>query len=266
VTVTFPFTPFHRGGSGEPLVLLHGITDSWRTWQLVLPDLEPRYDVLAPTLPGHAGGARIDGPADEAVLVDAVEAAMDDAGFDTAHVAGNSLGGYLALQLAARGRARSVVALAPAGGWAVDDPAFRDVLDTNIRTHELAQASAPHAASIVSAPEGRRRATALVTENFDHIPPELIAHMMVAAARCDGVYGLVASAREHGWHVDAARIECPVRIVWGTHDRLLPWPSAAVRYREEWLPHADWVELEGVGHAPQLDVPVVAAQLILGFP
>ena len=56
-----------------------------------------------------------------------------------------------------------------------------------------------------------------------------------------------------------------MRIVWGTGDRLLPWPSAAVRFRHEWLPHADWVELDGVGHCPQLDVPLEAAQLILGF-
>jgi pimeloyl-ACP methyl ester carboxylesterase len=55
-----------------------------------------------------------------------------------------------------------------------------------------------------------------------------------------------------------------VRVVWGTADRLLPWPAAAARYRN-WLPHADWVELEDVGHAPQLDVPLEAAQLILGF-
>ena len=60
------------------------------------------------------------------VLVDAVERAMDEAGFETAHVAGNSLGGFVALQLAARGRARSVVALAPAGGWAADDDSYRE--------------------------------------------------------------------------------------------------------------------------------------------
>jgi pimeloyl-ACP methyl ester carboxylesterase len=52
--------------------------------------------------------------------------------------------------------------------------------------------------------------------------------------------------------------------VWGTEDRLLPWPAAATRYRREWLPQADWVELEEVGHAPQLDVPLETAQLILG--
>jgi pimeloyl-ACP methyl ester carboxylesterase len=55
-----------------------------------------------------------------------------------------------------------------------------------------------------------------------------------------------------------------VRIVWGIEDRLLPWPSAAARYRDS-FPNADWVELDGVGHAPQLDVPLETAQLIAGF-
>ena len=55
-----------------------------------------------------------------------------------------------------------------------------------------------------------------------------------------------------------------MRIVWGTADKLLPWPRAAVRYRTE-LPQADWVLLDEIGHCPQLDVPVEAAQLILGF-
>ena len=48
-------------------------------------------------------------------------------------------------------------------------------------------------------------------------------------------------------------------------DRLLPWPSAAARYREDWLPHADWVELEGIGHCPQLDIPLETAELIVGW-
>jgi pimeloyl-ACP methyl ester carboxylesterase len=68
-----------------------------------------------------------------------------------------------------------------------------------------------------------------------------------------------------GWSLDPEHITCPVRIVWGTADRLRPWPAAAVRFRTDWLPHADWIELEGVGHSPQLDVPLETAQLILGF-
>jgi len=266
MTHILSFTPAHRGGSGPPLVCLHGITDSWRTWQLVLPDLERRFDVCAPTLPGHAGGPPIEGTVDEELFVHAVERAMDEAGFATAHLAGNSLGGYLALKLAERGRARSVVAFAPGGGWVAGDESFLDTLDANARAREAAVASAPHAAAIAATPEGRRRAMAAIAENGEDLPPELVAHLMVAAARCDAVYAMVDHARRHGWSLNAGRIDCPVRVVWGTEDRLLPWPRAAERYRRDWLPHADWVVLDGVGHAPQLDVPLVAAQLILGFP
>ncbi len=117
----------HRGGAGPPLLCLHGFMDTWRTWSLVLPALERRHDVLAPTLPGHFGGPPL-ADATEGEVLDWLEAAMDDAGFETAHIVGNSLGGYLALQLAARGRARSVVALAPAGGWAEGDDAPRALL------------------------------------------------------------------------------------------------------------------------------------------
>jgi pimeloyl-ACP methyl ester carboxylesterase len=76
---------------------------------------------------------------------------------------------------------------------------------------------------------------------------------------------LLENARREDWTLEPERITCPVRVVWGSEDKLLPWPSAAERFRTEWLPHADWVELEGVGHCPPLDVPLETAQLILDF-
>ena len=193
---------------------LHGFTDTWRTWELVLPALERQHDVLTLTLAGHAGGPPL-GEVSDAVLADAVERAMDEAGFELAHVVGNSLGGYVALQLAARGRARTVVALAPAGGWAQGDESYKDTLAYFTTMQELLKTAAPHAEAIVVTPEGRRRATQFTATNFEHISAT--------------------------------------------------WPSAAASYRDDWLPHADWVELEGIGHCPQLDVPVETAQLILGF-
>ena len=259
------FTPSHRGGSGPPLVCLHGFTDTWRVWELVLPALERRHDVLAPTLAGHAGGPPIEGEVGDAVLADAVERAMDAAGFETAHIAGNSLGGYVALQLAARGRARTVVAFAPAGGWARGDESYKDTLALQATMVEAARTAAPHAAALLATQAGRRRATQYTSTRFEHIPRELLAHQLLGVARCAAALPLIDNALRAGWSVDAERIDCPVRIVWGTGDTLLPWPSAAARYRSDWLPHADWVELDGVGHCPQLDVPIEAAELILGF-
>lgn len=259
------FTASHRGGAGPPLVCLHGFTDTWRTWQFVLPELERHHDVLAPTLLGHAGGPPIGTEVSDELIADAVERAMDEAGFETAHFTGNSLGGHLALQLAARGRAKSVVALAPAGGWARDDDSTAGTLAYFARMKEQLEAALPHVDAIVATPEGRRRATQYITTHYEHIPAELISHQMVGAATCEAVHPMIAFATRAGWSLDAESIACPVRVVWGTADRLLPWPSAATRFREEWLPHADWVEMDGIGHCPQLDVPLETAQLITGF-
>ena len=260
------FNASHRGGSGSPLVLLHGFTGSWRTWELVLPALERHHDVLAPTLAGHAGGPPLH--ADEIsaeAVVDAVERAMDEAGLETAHIAGNSLGGLVALHLAARGRARSVVALAPAGGWAHGDESYKDLLLELARLQQQLVLGAPHAAALVATAGGRRQATQLMTENVEHIPRELLVHHIVGAASCAQALPMIEYGVREGYDLDAERIACPVRVVWGTADRLLAWPSSAARFRDDWLPHADWVLLDGVGHCPQLDVPLETAQLILGF-
>ena len=258
------FTAAHRGGEGPPLLLLHGFTDTWRTWELVLPALERRHEVLAPTLAGHAGGPALPSEVTGSVAADAVERALDEAGWQTAAIAGNSLGGYVALQLAERGRASAVVALAPAGGWAEGDTTFRQTLAYFTEMQELLRTAVVHADAIVASPEGRRRATAYFTESYEHIPGELIAHLMRGAARCPAVGPMVELARRDGWPLDPAAVTCPLRFVWGTADRILEWPRTAALFRER-FPQADWVELAGVGHCPQLDVPLETAELILGF-
>jgi pimeloyl-ACP methyl ester carboxylesterase len=256
------FTPSHRGGSGTPMVCVHGFTDTWRTWELVLPALEREHDVLAVTLAGHAGGPALEGELGDDTLADALERAMDEAGFEDAHVVGNSLGGYVGLQLARRGRARSLVLMAPAGGWAHGDESYRQTLEHFKQTQELVKAAVPYVEQMVASVEGRRTATQFITTNFEHIPAELIAHQVLGVANCAAVEPLIELALSEGWSVDAEGVSCPARVVWGTADKLLEWPTAAVRYREE-LPSADWVTLEGIGHCPQLDVPEQAAELIL---
>ena len=112
-------TPSHRGGSGTPLLLLHGIGAIWRVWSPVLPHLEPHHDVIAPTLPGHGGGRPLDpqiAPSIQA-LTDGIEDELDRLGLQQVHIAGNSLGGRIGIELARRGRARSLVLFSPPGAW-----------------------------------------------------------------------------------------------------------------------------------------------------
>jgi len=247
------------------MVCIHGFTDTWRSWELVLPSLQDQHDVLAPTLTGHMGGPPMEGEISEEMLVEGVERAMDEAGFETAHIVGNSLGGYVALQLAARGRAESVVALAPAGGWAEGDESYRDTLAFFVSMQEQMKAALPHAEALLSTPEGRRMATAFTVENYEHIPTELLLHQFRGAVGCDAAAPLIEFALENGWSLAAEKIDCPLRIVWGTEDKILAWPRSAAGYRNDLFPNADWIELDGIGHCPQLDVPLEAAQLIRDF-
>lgn len=226
-------------------------------WELVRPRLERRHTLLTPALPGHLGGPPLPATITPTTLVEAVERAMDEAGVDTAHVAGNSLGGYVALQLGARGRALSVTAFAPAGGWADDSKG--DTLAMNAEAHALTRGAERHAAFIASTPEGRRQALATMAEQTGHVPPEFVVDVIRAGALCTEAPRMIEYAATSDWPLEVPG--CPVRIVWGTEDKLLPWPRAAARYRAL-LAHADWVVLDGVGHCPQVDVPLECAELI----
>src|ERR1044072_1362086 len=114
---------FERRGNGSPLVLLHGIGHRWQAWEPVLDSLAAAHDVIAVDLPGFgrspllADGRGYDMPSAVAACADI----FDDLGLDRPHVAGNSLGGVLSLELASRGLVSSATALAPAGFWSARD-------------------------------------------------------------------------------------------------------------------------------------------------
>jgi len=74
----------------------------------------------------------------------------------------------------------------------------------------------------VRTPEGRRRATSAITSSCEHIPRDLIVHLIDATAHCPGTQPPIDTALREGYELDAERITCPVRVVWGTADTLLP--------------------------------------------
>jgi pimeloyl-ACP methyl ester carboxylesterase len=108
---------FERRGAGEPLVLIHGIAHRWQAWEPVLDALAGRHDVIAIDLPGFGKSPRPVGgvPPSVPALATVLRSFLAELGIDRPHLAGNSLGGGLALELAATGIARSATALSPAG-------------------------------------------------------------------------------------------------------------------------------------------------------
>src|SRR6476469_5126385 len=121
--------PIHLG-SGEPMVLLHPFMMSQNVWKDVAPLIAEtgRYEVYAPTMPGHNGGVRGRFFLDTAELADDMERRLDELGWTTAHIVGNSLGGWVAFELERRGRARTLTGIAPAGGWSMFTPAKYEII------------------------------------------------------------------------------------------------------------------------------------------
>jgi pimeloyl-ACP methyl ester carboxylesterase len=247
----------YRAGEGEPLVLLHGFTATWRCWLPVLAELVPRFDVFAPTLHGHDGGPLLPDPAVAHTTEEAathVETLLDDAGIDTAHIAGNSMGGALALELAKRGRARSVCAISPGGGWRREDTAEAErIIKWFTRNQKLARASLPHAARIMARPGLRRIALRDVMTHGDLVPPREAVQLLRSSVNCsvvDDVFATIRSGQALLTGLDKVRV--PTLVVWGSKDRILPLPRHAPRFREE-IPGVAFRELPGIGHTPMWD-------------
>ena len=258
-------TAAHRGGSGEPLVLLHGFTASWRVWLPVLPALESEHDVYAPTLAGHRGGAALaDGcPPTTLSLTDALERELDELGIDQPHVAGNSLGGWIALELARRGRARSVVALSPAGAWRTTADIRR--LSIMIRAGRMAGLKAgPRTLAALRRPRLRRLVFLAALEHGERMPASEIPGLFEDMAGCSIFDAYAASIADEGpISPDGLdRIACPVRIAWAERDRMIPFERYG-RPLLEMMPAAEHVTLPGVGHGPMYDDPDLVARTIL---
>src|ERR1700712_276461 len=114
-----------RQGSGDPVVLLHGVTGSEGMWRRVVPLLAPHHDTVALTALGHRGGRPGWSGVRIADVVDDAERSLDELGFGRPHLAGNSMGGWGAIELARRGRAATVCALSPAGTWSIAEEGQR---------------------------------------------------------------------------------------------------------------------------------------------
>jgi pimeloyl-ACP methyl ester carboxylesterase len=242
-----------------PLLLIHGFTDTARTWDSLRPHLEDEFTVIAPTLLGHRGGPPIPpGMTDPlATMADALERELDDAGVEQAVITGNSLGGWLAFALAARGRARAVLALSPALGWHGDAPPARTVRQFE-RAHRSAALGARLATHVVRRPLARRLALWELVSHPERIPPSTAAELIRGAAGCPMYEPLNAQLEAGGYRDGFSELGVPTVIAWGDGDRTLPVAACSPWYREA-LPEARWVELPGCGHLPQHDDPELVA-------
>jgi pimeloyl-ACP methyl ester carboxylesterase len=227
----------------------------------MLPLLEERFDVLAPDLPGFGHSPPL--PPDEVSsperLADAVEEAMDDAGFETAHVAGNSLGGWIALVLARRGRARTCVPISPAGLLHARESDWARGILNGMRW--MTQNAPPPSALLRNPVTRTMCAGPPVARPWRADPDDMIEEFDLFAnapgfdRTLDATVELqVAGLRE---------IECPVLILWGTRDVIL-LPRQGRRF-ERLIPNCELRYLKGLGHVPMSDNPELLSAAIAEF-
>ena len=248
-----PRLNYVREGAGPPLALVHPLGGGIVVWRPVIGQLAREREVVAMDMPGFgrspaAGDGFLPTPANLAAEVAELLAELE---IERPHVAGISLGGWVALEMAKAGNAASVCAISPAGLWRnLPEPSRHD-------RHAIGRRLRPALSALVASRRLRRAMLRTTVADPDALSREEAAELVWGYVGAPGYPGANAAMRacalEH-----AEGIDVPVTIAWGTEDRTVGRPSRTRR-----PPGARYVEKPGWGHVPTWDDPAGVAELIL---
>jgi pimeloyl-ACP methyl ester carboxylesterase len=250
---------FTRTGAGTPLVLLHALGLSRRVWDEVIPALAERFDVIAVDLPGFGESESL--PADvepsPAALAAAVAGLLDELGVATPHVVGNSLGGWVAVELAAIRPAASLTLLSPAGLWRGDTPRYDRVSIRVARWHAV------HAGGLLSRLVRFRLGRVLVLGQSHGRPTRLTPEYARATLRDLGTspgFDAVFEATLHRRIEATEPLGAPVTVAFGTRDFVLLKHQS--RHVDQLPPGTHVESLPKCGHVPIADDPEAVTAFI----
>lgn len=251
---------YERHGSGDPLVLVHGVTHRRQAWYPVLDELAAQREVILVDLPGHGQSPPfvLDGLSVKEALRRDFEGFLDALGLDRPHLAGNSLGGLVALHAAANGRARSVTALSPAGFWR-DEAEFAYTRRFFSGLLSLADRLGPSAERAARSRAVRQVVYSSLMAHPSHVPADhVLGDVRAFMYARPALRALLAAAEPF---TDPIPADVPVTIAWAGRDLVLPrWQADTAKRR---LPNAEHVVLRGMGHVPMFDNPRVVARALL---
>ncbi|MET9055087.1 alpha/beta fold hydrolase [Streptomyces bacillaris] len=251
---------YKRTGTGEPLVLLHGIGHHHQAWDPVTRILAAEREVIAVDLPGFGASPGLpDGVPYSLETVPAIFGAFFGAlDLDRPHVAGNSLGGLFALELGRTELVRSVTALSPAGFW--NEPERRYAFATLRAMRRAALAlPVPTIERLSRSAAGRTALTSTIYARPGRRSPEAVVAETLALRGATGFHRTLA-AGGNALFTDEVK-GLPVTVAWGTRDRIL-LRRQGIRAKHV-IPDARLVRLPGCGHVPMSDDPALVARVIL---
>ncbi len=238
----------------EPLLLIHGLGASASVWDPVVPLLESERRVLALDLPGFGTAPSLPPEVEPtaANLGAALAARLAELGVERPHVAGNSLGAWVGLEMGRAGTAASVTAISPAGLW-------RQPLGPRGREFRAwARKLRPLVRAAVAVPELRRRMTGTFAFHPDQVPPGTATDLIMGWVDANGYEGANRAMRTYLFDPQGYPEDVPVTIAWCEHDRLVGPPKEGRRPAG-----ARFLVLPGVGHTPMWDDPELVARTLL---
>jgi pimeloyl-ACP methyl ester carboxylesterase len=249
-----------RSGTGEPLVLMHGIGSRWQMWEPVMGRLAEHHDVIAVDLPGF-GASPMPPPGTPPgidSLVTLLSEFLRQLGVERPHVAGNSMGGLLALEMAGRGLVRSATALSPAGFANRAEMTYgRASLWLSVR---LARRTARYADTLFATAFGRKLGLNLFVAHPERLSGAEAAENTRALAGAPWFDATLPALRAFDYS-GGGDIGVPVTVAWGAQDRLL-LPRQARRAARA-IPRARVLLMQGCGHVPTWDDPEQVSSVIL---
>jgi pimeloyl-ACP methyl ester carboxylesterase len=249
-----------RHGSGEPLVLVHGVTHRRQTWYPVLDRLVEHREVILVDLPGHGESPALvtGGRPVHLVLREYFREFLAEQGLHRPHVAGNSLGGRIALEAGVDGLARSVTAFSPAGFWRTD-AAFAYTRQLFTSAAALIERAGPHTERLAATRAGRRLLFGVMMSHPQRVSRDhAIGDLRGFRHALPALRALLAEATPFAGEIPAG---VPVTIAWAARDLVLPPWQADVARRA--LPDAGHLMMRGAGHVPMWDDPQRVAAILL---
>ncbi len=251
---------FERGGRGRPLLLLHGLGGSHRSWSTIVVGLQSARETIAVDLPGFGDTPPLPGETSIATLADAVERFIDAERLSGIDMVGSSMGARLVLELARRGQTGAIVSLDPGGFWNdAEKRIFKTSIGASVRLVRLLQPIMPF---IIHNPVGRSVLFAQLSAKPAALPPGPILSEMRDFARARRFDELLTSLADGPDQQGvAAERERPLVIGWGRQDKVC-FPGQADKAMAL-FPHARLVWFDHCGHFPHWDQPKETIDCIL---
>ncbi|MDX1504864.1 MAG: alpha/beta fold hydrolase [Spongiibacter sp.] len=245
-----------------PVLLLHGATSLHDIWSPLLPLFSATQPVIAMPLPGHLEGepVALDRPVTIERLADDIIAIMARQGVYSAHVVGNSLGGWLALELARKGFAASVTAFSPAGSWP-DERAFLRIARAMVFACRVFPLLRPLMTPLMRLTAVRKLLFSSQMKYGERVSVAEAQRMLLGVCHCPVIPPLIASFGNGGGLKPMPPLDIPVHIVWSGEDRVLP-REVFMPPMQQALPWAAYSILEDAGHVPMYDQPDAMVAII----